>query len=387
MAPSKIPVDTLYHVTIVARDARQTALEHARFYGIPDWKVVDHSPERLRRTSIHGRGPSRNLDAKTIGNASPPGEFGFLSARGTSRTRGVTFEIIQPTTGLSTFEHFLATRGEGVHSICLTLVRPQEIDALRRFFLENHVPLGMSYALNDAVDFLYFDTRKMLGGFYTEVIVAKAPAWESTIPADESWNFSAEIPTRSGARPSQRIQGIGHFGVVVPDVEAYTVNFARLFGHPIWRVMNWRTSEWLLEDTTHNGVPVWHSFYTARANVGKTPLGVPVGFEIIQPLRGPSHYKEDFLLLLGPGIHHLDLAFPVEGWNEWAEFNAWIDEDFAAPVCMSGWLRGRSQLYQYQDTRKRLGYVCEVHAPAPEEPAKPGKSQQYWVDFSVPSEV
>lgn len=383
----KIPVDTLHHVTVVTRDARQTAREHARFYDIPVWQVINYSPERLTGTSVHGRGRSTHMDPKAVGSAAPPGVFGFLSARGTSRTNGVTFEIIQPTTGLSTFEHFLATRGKGIHSICLSVIKPEEIAPLRHFLHEHDVPLGMSYAINDKVNLLYFDTRKALGGFYTEVIVASQPDWQSTIAADETWDFSAEIPTQPGALPPQRIQGIGHFGVVVPDLEAYLGNFAILFGQPIWRLMNWRTSEWLLEDTTNNGKPVWHSFYAARANVGKTPLGIPVGFEVIQPLAGPSHYKEDFLQVLGPGIHHLDLAFPVKDWGEWAEFNRWADEDFSAPCCMSGWLRGRVHLYHYQDTRKRLGYVCEVHAPAPVDPPKPGASEHYWYDFSAKSDV
>lgn len=385
---TKIPVDTIYHVTIVTRDAKKTALEHARFYGIPNWKVVNHSWDRLKRTSVHGRGRSNNMDAKAMGSAVAPGEFSFISAKGTSTTQGVTFEIIQPTSGLSTFEHFLATRGQGIHSICLTTVKADEIGPLRQFLADNDVSLGMSYALNDAADFYYFDTRKPLGGFYLQVIVAKQADWESTIAADETWDFSTQIvPSKPGAKPSQRIQGIGHFGVVIPDLEAYLKNYAKLFGQPIWRVMNWATSEWLLEDTTVNGKPCWHAFYAGRANLAKTALGVPVGFEVIQPLGGPSHYKEDFLQILGPGIHHLDLAFPVEDWKEWDEFETWVDEDFSAPMCMSGWLRGRSHYYTYQDTRKRLGYVCEVHAPNPTQPPKPGSREHYWYDFSVKSEI
>lgn len=384
---SRIPVDTLHHVTVVTRDARQTALEHARFYDIPRWKVTDHSSARLRRTSIHGRGRSAGMDPKALGNAALPGHFGFLSAKGTSLTHGVTFEIIQPTAGLSTFEHFLATRGPGIHSICLSVVKPGEVGPLREFLAANDVPLGMSYALDDDTDFLYFDARKALGGFYIEVIVTGRADWESSIPADETWDFAADIPSAPGARPSQRIQGIGHFGVVIPDIEEYLPRFAKLFGQPVWRLMNWQTSEWLLEDTTNNGVPVTHSFLSARANLGKTALGVPVGFEVIQPLAGPSHYKEDFLQAVGPGIHHLDLAFPVENWQEWGEFNEWVDKEFSAPCCMSGWLRGRTHLYQYQDTRRRLGYVCEVHAPNPLEPPKAGSREHYWYDFSVPADA
>lgn len=384
---NKIPVDGLHHVTVVTRDARATALAHADFYDIPVWRVVDYGPDKLRRTSIHGRGPSPNMKPEAIGNAAPPGVFGFRSARGTSTTTGVTFEIIQPLTGQCTFEHFLATRGPGVHSICLSRVCPAEIANLRAFLAENDIPLAMSYAVNDEVDFLYFDTRAALGGYYLEVIVTDQDDWADSIAADETWDFSAELSRDPGVAPPRRIKGIGHFGVVVPDVEAAITRYARLFDEPIWRLMNWRTEEWLLEDTTTNGVEVAHAFYAARGNVGKTPLGVTIGFEVIQPLWGPSHYKEDFLQVVGPGIHHLDLAFPVRDWREWDDFNRFMAEDFNAPMCMSGWLRGRIHLYHYQDTRKKLGYVVEVHAPDPSNPPKPGKAEHFWYDFSVKADI
>lgn len=380
----KIPVDTLYHITVVTRDARQTALEHARFYGIPTWKVVEHRPEALLRTSVHGRGRSHaDVNAGFAGTVAAPGEFGFLSVKGTSPNRGVTFEIIQPTGGLSTFEHFLVTRGQGIHSMCLTVVTPDEIGPLREFLAVNNVSLALSYALNDAADFLYFDTRKLLGGFYTQVIVAHRPDWESTLAASEVWDFSTQIPHHAGAKPLHRTTGIPHFGVVVHDVEAHMKHFVKLFGTTLWRAMDWRTSDWLLEDTTYNGQPVWHSFYAVRGDVGRTPLDVSIGFELVQPLQGPSHYKENFLQLVGPGIHHLDLAFPFVDWNEWTAFNAWCRDEAASPCCMSGWLRGRSHLYQYHDTTKTLGYVTEVHAPPPANAPMKRTPPHYWYDFAV----
>ena len=134
---------------------RETARQHSRFYGIPCWKVVDHSPGRLSRTSFRGRGRgSAELNAGMVGKAAAPGEFGFLSARGSTPNGGITFEIIQPTVGLSTFEHFLATRGQGVHSVCLSVVRPDDIAPLREFLARENVPLALSYALDDAADFL-----------------------------------------------------------------------------------------------------------------------------------------------------------------------------------------------------------------------------------------
>lgn len=385
---NQIPVDTLYHVTIVTRDARETARQHSRFFGIKSWSVTDYASNKLIRTSIHGRGRGRkDLNAGLHGKAADPGEFGFISAKGVTPSGGVTFEIVEPTLGLSTFEHFLATRGPGVHSLCMSVVDETVAEALKTFLHQEGVPLAMSYAVNDSCDFLYFDTRKALGGFYTQVIVAHRPDWEASIKADEEWNFEAEIPHADGALPPQRTTSTPHFGVVVHDVETHLKNFAKLFGQPVWRGMNWRTAPGSLEDTTNNGQPVVHSYFTARADIGKTKLGAPFGFEVIQPGRGPSHYKEDFLHILGPGIHHVDLAFPVADWPEWETLNEWLDHDFHAPTCMSGWLRGRIALFAYQDTRSSLGYVVEIHAPPPSNAPRVRSAPDYWYDFSAQAAV
>src|SRR5262245_40177146 len=41
--PMKIPVDTLYYATIVVKDLKAAARNYAEFYGINQWKVVDHN--------------------------------------------------------------------------------------------------------------------------------------------------------------------------------------------------------------------------------------------------------------------------------------------------------------------------------------------------------
>jgi hypothetical protein len=248
----------------------------------------------------------------------------------------------------------------------------------------------MSYAINDAADFLYFDTREALGGFYLQVIVAHQPDWEATLPVREVWNFEKDIPKDAGALPTHRIQGLGHFGVVVHDLEKHLGNYAKLFGQPHWRAMNWETSDWLLEGTHNNGELVSHAYYCGRANITKNPSGAPVGFEVIQPTWGPSHYKEDFLQVLGPGIHHLDLTYPVTDWNEWEKVVEWNEKAFSAATCMGGWLRGRSHYYHYQDARKPLGYVTEIHAPTPVAPPKPGNApplSSVWYDFDTTSTI
>jgi hypothetical protein len=146
--------------------------------------------------------------------------------------------------------------------------------------------------------------------------------------------------------------------------------------------MHWRTEPGWLEDTTTNGQPVTHAYFTGRADVGKNRSGVPFGFEVVQPTFGPSHYKEDFLLKLGPGIHHADLVIPMQEPSEWEAINDWLAEN-GAPTCMSGWLRNHAALFHYQDTRELLGYVVEIHPPADPNAPRRRWAPDYWYDFSA----
>jgi hypothetical protein len=378
---NKIPVDTLYYATIVTRDAKALARNYAEFYGIDKWTVVNATPERLTNSTVHGRRPSPPVSP----GGPAPGEYSFLSATGESENGGVRFQIVQPTGGLSTFEEFLVTRGQGVHGVFLAVIDGKDIDGLKSWLASENVPVGQSFTLDGAGDFYYFDTRKALGGFYVQVVVPRTENWEDAIKADDHWDFSGQVQRPPGVDGAQQVTGITHFGVVVPDVVERVETFARLFDQPRWRGMHWRTEDGWLEDTTNNGKPVVHGYFTGRGDVGKTKLGVNFGFEIVQPVSGPSHYKEDFLEALGPGIHHIDLTMPLKDQGEWDALNAWL-AGLGAPTCMSGWLRHHAALFHYQDTRQKLGYVIEIHPPANPNRSAGGWAPDYLYDFSAKAE-
>ncbi len=379
---NKIPVDTLYYATIVTKDAKALARNYAEFYGINKWRVVNCTPERLKNTTIHGRVRTQAPDLGLTGNNPTPGEYSFITATGVNETGGVAFQIVQPTGGLSTFEEFLVTRGQGVHSLFMSVVDKEHFIALKDWLRSEGVRVGQSFTLDDAADFYYFDTRRALGGFYIQVVVPRVPDWEAQIAVNEEWDFTNEVSRPPAVQATTRITGITHFGVVVPDVVDRVEQYARLFGQPLWRGMHWRTEPGWLEDTTNNGKPVVHAYFTARGDIGKNRNSVPFGFEIVQPTFGPSHYKEDFLQVLGPGIHHVDLIIPLEEWSEWEALNQWLAEELDAPTCMSGWLRNHAALFHYQDTRKKLGYVIEIHPPAEKGKPRARWAPDYWYDFT-----
>ena len=378
---NKIPLETLRYATVVVNDAKATARNYADFYGIERWNVTNATPERLQAMTIRGRVPTTPPPYDLNGPVPVPGQYGFISAIGSSASGNITFQLVQPTSGLSTFEEFLVTRGEGVHSIFATVLDAKAFAEMRKWLASEGVTVAQSYRLG-AADFYYFDMRKLLGAFYIQVVVPQQDDWERTIPVDETWDFSGELTRPRDLKGASEALGITHFGIVVDNLSEKLPNFAKLFGQPVWRGMHWRTAPGSLEDTTNNGVPVVHGYFTGRSDLGRNVSGLPWGFEVIQPTAGPSHYKEDYLQLLGPGIHHVDVRIPLADWDEWERINAWLGKDFGAPTCMSGWLRNHSALFHYQDTRKRLGYVTEISAPRKTAAGK-GWQPDYWYDFSA----
>ena len=379
---NKIPLDTLRYVTVVVKDAKATARHYADFFGIERWNVTNATPERLQAMTIRGRVPTTPPPYDLNGPVPVPGQYGFLAAQGSTPSGNVTFQLVQPTSGLSTFEEFLVTRGEGVHSIFATVMDPAPFAEMRKWLASEGVPMAQSYRLG-AADFYYFDMRKLLGAFFIQVVVPQQPDWEKTIPVDETWDFSGEITRPRDLKAATEAAGITHFGVVVDNLSERLPNFAKLFGQPVWRGMHWHTAPGSLEDTTNNGKPVVHGYFTGRSDLGKNPSGLPFGFEVIQPTSGPSHYKEDYLQILGPGIHHVDVRIPLADWDEWERINRWLSDDFGAPTCMSGWLRNHSGLFHYQDTRNSLGFVTEISGPRKGDGPAKGWQPDYWYDFSA----
>lgn len=389
----RIPVDKLYHTVVVTDDAKAMARNYAEFFGIDTWKVVHHTRERLSNTSIRGRGVSWPAEFNLTRADRGAGEASWTTAEGENPTTGLRFQLVQPTGGLSTYEEFLVTRGPGIHSLFLAVTDADALAELKTFLAGEGIGIAQSYTVDDAADVHLFDTRKALGGYYVKVVRPRVAGWEDAIAADETWDFSNQVKRPERARAMTGIRGLNHFGVVVEDLQETLANVARLYGRPVWRGSHWSSFTGSLIDCTNNGAPVKHSYFTAMAMVGENPTGLPFGFEMIQPTFGPSHYKEDFLQPLGPGIHHIDVMIPFEAIEDFTATDFWW-RDIGAPVCMSGWLRNKNVAYPqfaYQDTRALLGFVTETHPgkQAPLDPSivAPPFKPQYVYDFSARAEA
>lgn len=356
---SRIPVDTLYQINVVVRDARAMALNYAELYGIERWQVRHYTPGRLGRSELDGQAA----------------EYGYLAAAGSNEVGGVSFQLIQPLEGESSFSRFLNQRGQGVHSIALAELSPSELSRLLPQLAEDGIPAGQRETVDGAAEVCYLDTNDYLGGFYVQVTAAETGNWRDKLRVDEEWDFRKEIKRPAKLDLVRKMSAVNHFGVVVRDLGVAVERFALLFGAARWRGYHWTTEQGKLEQPTNNGHDVKHSYRTARGNIGRNPLKHGFGFEIIEPEAGPLHFRDQFLDVAGPGIHHLSLSHQIKDAFQWVEFNQWLDG--LAPTCMSGWVRDHSGMFIYKDTTALLGYVIEIgiQSNTRHEP-------DLWYDFS-----
>ncbi len=337
---NKIPTDELVHIGVVVRDARKSAENFARIYGIAEWAITEHTPETLSGCTTRGRTAPHH----------------FLTATGQAETEHgtVTFRLIEPRDGWTTYQEFLLTKGEGIHHICTGVVDAAHMAKLESWLAGEGIAIGQSDTLANGTREVCLDTREALGGFYIQLQVSADGATEQT--PDEVWNLADQIDGNGALIPLGTFQM--HFGVVVHDLMPRAEDWARLFGLPDWNFMNWRNAPGSLEQPEYMGKPVDHAYFTTLFDFN--PL---LGFEIIQPTFGPSHYKENYRDLVGEGIHHMNASMFADAatWEKVAENAA----NIGASVVMGGGIGGGFANFYYVDTAPQLGYVTEVIHPGP----------------------
>lgn len=92
---------------------------------------------------------------------------------------------------------------------------------------------------------------------------------------------------------------ITQIAVVVEDLQATMEAYHRTLGWGPWNVYEHKPPA--LQDLRLHGKPVEFSMLAAETQVG------PIAFELIQPLDGPSAYRE-WLDTHGEGLHHVACA-------------------------------------------------------------------------------
>ena len=154
---------------------------------------------------------------------------------------------------------------------------------------------------------------------------------------------SAEVA--AGGLLGRQLQ-ISQVAVVCHDLEQTMENYSNLLGWGPWNV--YRHEPPRLHHTEVGGEPVDYTMLGAETHVGD------LGFELLQPLTGPSIYK-DWLDQHGEGLHHVAVML-----HDFDESTA-LKQRFAergTPVLMSGRI-GETIEFFYLDTEPSLKIILE----------------------------
>ena len=139
---------------------------------------------------------------------------------------------------------------------------------------------------------------------------------------------------------------ISQIAVVVRDMEKSLKDYTDNLGWGPWSVFDYKPP--LLPDTYVRGEPVEFRMIGAETHVGD------LGFELIQPVSGPSIYQE-FLDQHGEGVQHI-ACMKHSAEDSQALKDHWAQR--GAEVLMSGRI-GASIEFYYLDTSPLLKFVLE----------------------------
>jgi methylmalonyl-CoA/ethylmalonyl-CoA epimerase len=139
---------------------------------------------------------------------------------------------------------------------------------------------------------------------------------------------------------------ITQIAVVVADMESALRSYTENLGWGPWKVFDYEPP--LLHDTVVRGKPVEFRMIGAETSVDG------LGFELIQPVSGPSIYQE-FLDTHGEGVQHI--ACMKHSVEESEALKAhWRER--GAEILMGGRI-GESVEFYYLDTAPMLKFVIE----------------------------
>jgi methylmalonyl-CoA/ethylmalonyl-CoA epimerase len=139
---------------------------------------------------------------------------------------------------------------------------------------------------------------------------------------------------------------ISQVAVVCEDLQKTMEQYTKLLGWGPWNV--YRHEPPRLHDTELRGKPTDYTMLGAETRVGE------MGFELLQPIEGPSIYKE-WLEQRGEGLHHV--AVMLHDFDESAQ----LKQNFAqigSRVVMAGRI-GETIEFYYLDTEPSLKIVLE----------------------------
>ena len=139
---------------------------------------------------------------------------------------------------------------------------------------------------------------------------------------------------------------ITQVAAVVRDLRSSLEAYHKALGWGPWNVYEHKPP--MLHSTELHGKPTEFTMLGAECHAG------PIVFELLQPLEGPSIYKE-WLDEHGEGLHHVAVMVPT---HEQADQTRTHFQELGAEVLMGGRIGETIQFY-YLDTEPMLKVILE----------------------------
>jgi len=139
---------------------------------------------------------------------------------------------------------------------------------------------------------------------------------------------------------------ISQIAVVTDELQKTMEQYTKLLGWGPWNVYRHKPPR--LHDTQLHGEPAEYTMLGAETHVGD------MGFELLQPLEGPSIYRE-WLEQHGEGLHHV--AVMLHDFDESTQMKQKFTE-IGASVLMGGRI-GETIEFYYLDTEPSLKIILE----------------------------
>lgn len=139
---------------------------------------------------------------------------------------------------------------------------------------------------------------------------------------------------------------ISQIAIVVHDIDDALEKYHRVLGWGPWNVYEHKPPA--LHDTYLHGEPTHFTMIGAETHVG------PIVVELLQPVEGPSIYKE-WLEEHGEGLHHIAVMRPTPEESEETRKHF---ENLGAGILMEGRL-GETIHFYYLDTEPSMKVIFE----------------------------
>ncbi|MFD1449074.1 VOC family protein [Oceanobacillus profundus] len=300
-------------IGVVVKDLRETLKEYHETLGWGPWNVYELKKPRHHQTELRGE------------------EVEYTTRIAETKVGNIDFELIEPIDGPSIYKEHLEQYGEGLHHIaCMgTGLNYKE-------YLQNFRNIGFEKTMAGSIDniqYYYLNSESQL-----KIILESGSGHARSLEPD--WVYPENF------RENETKITLTQIGIVVKDIKESLKQYTNLLGWGPWNVYELNPSR--LDQTEVNGEKVNYSSVIAETTVGN------IDFELIEPVSGPSIYKEH-IEQFGEGLHHVACM----GTNSNHEEIFKIFNEKGYKKTMTGRIDEKIQYY-YLDTDSKLKVIFET---------------------------